>query len=100
MFKNRSKYISTTLKNKARDVINSSRFRWSQVFNRFKISESETGAKDKSSEDGEKMWKTTGQRLLYTDRKCFENLSAISKDLIKCLQSTSSWIEIEFLSQK
>lgn len=37
-----------------------------------KISESETRAKDKNSDD-ERAGKTSGQGLLYTDWKCFEN---------------------------
>jgi hypothetical protein len=32
-----------------------------------KITESETGAKDRDSEGGERVEKTTGQGLLYTD---------------------------------
>jgi hypothetical protein len=32
-----------------------------------KTSESETGAKDKNSEDNERVGKTTGQGLLYVD---------------------------------
>jgi hypothetical protein len=51
MFKSKYKYISKTHNNKARYVINSNRFRWPQALNSL-ISESETGAKDKNSDDG------------------------------------------------
>jgi hypothetical protein len=63
-----------------------------------KTSESETGAKDKNSEDDKRVGKTAGQGLLYADRKCFDSLSATSQDSIKCLPSTSSWIELGFFS--
>jgi hypothetical protein len=36
MFQNRYKHIRTTLNNKARDVITTMRFRWSQMFWGFK----------------------------------------------------------------
>jgi hypothetical protein len=68
--------MSTTLNNKARDVINSKRFRWYQALNSFRTSESETRAKHISSEDDKMMGKATGQGLFYTDRQCFENSSA------------------------
>jgi hypothetical protein len=42
------------------------------------ISDSETDAKGKNSEDYRRVGKTVGQGLLYTDRKCFENSSATS----------------------
>jgi hypothetical protein len=63
-------------------------------------SESETDAKFKNSKDDRRMEKTTGQGLLYTDLKCLENSSATSLGLIKCLPSTSSWMELELLSNK
>jgi hypothetical protein len=58
MFHSRYKNIKTTLNNKARDVIKADRFRWSQTFKAFKISKLETGAKDRNSEDNEKVEKT------------------------------------------
>jgi hypothetical protein len=44
--------------------------------------------------------RTLGQGLLYTDWKCFESSSATSLVLFKCLPSTSSWMELEFLFLK
>jgi hypothetical protein len=69
MLKNRYKYISTTFNKKARDFINSNRFRWSQALNGFKNVQSQTGTKDKNSDDDEWIGKTTGRGLfyLYTD---------------------------------
>jgi hypothetical protein len=56
------KYIHTTPNNKAKDVINSNRFRWSQALNKaLNTSVLETGARDKNSQDDEKVGKKTGQ---------------------------------------
>jgi hypothetical protein len=62
--------------------------------------ESETDANVKNSEDDKRVGKTTRQGLLYTDLKCFEYSSATSLGLIKCLPSTSSWLELEFIFLK
>jgi hypothetical protein len=84
------KYISTTLDDESRDVLNSNRLDGRRRLMALIASESETYAKIKILEDDKWMGKTTGQGVLYTDRKCFENWSAISLGLIKCLTSTSN----------
>jgi hypothetical protein len=53
MFKNRYKYIRTTLNHEARDVIN--KLKWYQTLNSFKKYESKTEAKDKNSKDDERV---------------------------------------------
>jgi hypothetical protein len=63
MFKNRYKYISTTLNNESRDVVNSNRFRWSQALI---TSQSETDTKGKNSDD-KRVGNTIGQGLLCAD---------------------------------
>jgi hypothetical protein len=59
MFKNRYKYISRTLNNKARDVSLDGLKRLILL----KTSESETGAKNQKSKDEERVGKTSRQGL-------------------------------------
>jgi hypothetical protein len=61
MFQNRYKDIRTALNNRARDVIKTMRFRWSQMFEGFQNSEPEKGAEDKNPEYNKRERKTTGQ---------------------------------------
>jgi hypothetical protein len=54
---------------------------------------SETGARDKNSEDCETGGMSIGQWLLWTDWKCLAKASATALGSTKCAPWTSSWIE-------